>query len=659
MKLQYRFVNSIYLGLLISIFSCTKKEEKTVYSDYPIKEVAIQNVVLTDSFWLPKIKVIQDTTIHYAFDKCSKEGRMENFLIAGGKKKGKVLGKMPFDDTDLYKIIEGASYSLISNPNPVLDAYLDSIIAIIKIGQEKDGYITTWITIDPTTSPAEWAKPAGKRWAGEISSHELYNSGHLFEAASAHYIATGKRNFLEIAIKNADLLVATFGPGKIQSPPGHQIVETGLIKLYHITKNEKYLELAKLYLDWRGDSTTHKLYGSYNQDHVPVVKQEEAVGHAVRAIYMYAGMTDIAAIYQDSAYLNAVHKLWENMVNKKMYITGGIGARHEGEAFGNDYELPNLTAYNETCAAIGSVYWNHRLFLLTGEAKYYDIVERTLYNGLLAGISFDGNKFFYPNPLESDAKYAFNMGSCTRQSWFDCSCCPTNLIRFLPSIPGLVYATRDNNLYVNLFMSNQAKLTVGDTKVEVIQQTGYPWNGQINIEVNPEKASEFILKLRIPGWAVNNPIPGTLYQYLGKNTGTMNLKINGKNENMTMNNGYLEIKRNWSKGDKIEWSLPMNVRRVTTNEKVLENKNLVALEYGPVVYCAEQIDNAGQLSEMVIHDKDEFLVEKKNILSNQVNILKGNIAAKKETDKPVFIPYYTWANRGIEKMRVWFPGKAE
>ncbi len=649
--------NFIFLLVSIFIVACTKAQTK--YSDYPIKAVKIQNVVLTDSFWLPKIKVIQNTTIPYAFDKCSKEGRMESFLIAGGMKKGKVRGKMPWDDSDLYKIIEGASYSLISNPNPVLLAYLDSIIAIIKIGQEKDGYITTWMTIDPTTSPADWYKPAGKRWAGESASHELYNSGHLFEAASAHYIATGKRNFLNIAIKNADLLVATFGSGKLRIPPGHQIVETGLIKLYHITKNEKYLELAKLYLDWRGDPTTHQLYGSSNQDHLPVVKQEEAVGHAVRAVYMYAGMTDIAAIYKDPAYLNAVHKLWENMVNKKMYITGGIGSRHEGEAFGDNYELPNLTAYNETCAAIGNVYWNHRLFLLTGESKYYDIIERTLYNGLLAGISLSGNKFFYPNPLESDAKYTFNHGSCTRQSWFECSCCPTNLIRFLPSVPGLVYATHKNDLYINLFMSNQAKLTVGNTKVEVKQQTGYPWNGQVNIEVNPEKTAAFTLKLRIPGWAVNKPVPGTLYQYIGENSGTMNLKINGKNENLTMNNGYLEIKRNWSKGDKIEWSIPMNVRRVITNEKVQSNKDLVALEYGPIVYCTEQIDNTGKLSEMTIHDNDEFFVENKNILSNQVNILKGNIDGLKGTDKPIFIPYYTWSNRGVGTMKVWLSRKVE
>lgn len=649
--------NFIFLLVSLFIVACTKAQTK--YNDYPVKAVNIQNVVLTDSFWLPKIKVIQNTTIPYAFDKCSKEGRMESFLIAGGIKKGTVRGKMPWDDSDLYKIIEGASYSLINNPNPGLLAYLDSVIAIIKIGQEKDGYITTWMTIDPTTSPADWYKPAGKRWAGESASHELYNSGHLFEAAAAHYIATGKRNFLDIAIKNADLLVATFGPGKLQIPPGHQIVETGLIKLYLITKNQKYLELAKLYLDWRGDPMTHQLYGNSNQDHLPVVKQEEVVGHAVRAVYLYAGMTDIAAIYKDPAYLNATNKLWENMVNKKMYITGGIGSRHEGEAFGDNYELPNLTAYNETCAAIGSVYWNHRLFLLTGDSKYYDIIERTLYNGLLAGISLTGDKFFYPNPLEADGQYTFNHGSCTRQSWFECSCCPTNLIRFLPSIPGLVYATHENDLYVNLFMSNQAKLTVGDKKVEVKQQTGYPWNGQVTIDVNPEKTAAFTLKVRIPGWAVNKPVPGTLYQYIGENTGIMNLKINGKNENLTMNNGYLEIKRKWSKGDKIELSIPMNVQRVITNEKVQSNKDLVALEHGPIVYCTEQIDNTGQLSEMTIHDNDEFFVENKNILSNQVNILKGNIAGLKGTDKPIFIPYYTWSNRGVGKMKVWLSRKVE
>jgi uncharacterized protein len=637
------------------------------YHEYPITAADIKHVVLTDNFWLPKIRTIQGTTIRYAFDKCAKEGRMENFLIAGGKKKGPVRGKMPFDDTDLYKILEGASYSLVSSPNPTLDAYCDSIIAIIKIGQEPDGYLTTWFTIDRQHPPASWVKPSSSRWENEISSHELYNSGHLFEAAAAHYFATGKRNLLDIALKNADLLAANFGPGKLHRPPGHQIVETGLIKLYEITNDTKYLELAKYFLDLRGDSTTHPLYGEYNQDHLPVTRQQEAVGHAVRAEYMYAGMTDIAAIYRDSSYLNAVTALWENIVDKKLYITGGVGARHEGEAFGKNYELPNLTAYNETCASIGSVYWNQRLFLLTGDAKYYDVLERTLYNGLISGISLDGNKFFYPNPLESDGAYAFNMGSATRQSWFDCSCCPTNLIRFIPSIPGLVYASRLDTLYINLYMSNTALISVDGKILEVQQHTDYPLDGRITFVLNPQAAMPLTLKLRIPGWARNTPVPGTLYEYIGRDTEKVSVKINGEAEPVAMNNGYVELSRSWKRGDSIELVLTMQIRRVVTDEHVTENRNRAAVEYGPIVYCAEQVDNPSDVSKMFIADSAPLRVERESLLSNPVNMITGTEAAAPSTpvgnrignEKVRLIPYYLWSNRGVGKMKVWFPRISE
>jgi DUF1680 family protein len=575
---------------------------------------------------------------------------MENFLIAGGHKSGKTRGKMPFDDTDLYKIIEGASYSLISEPNPVLETYLDSIISIIKTGQEPDGYLTTWFTIDRANPPASWVKPSKERWENEISSHELYNSGHLYEAAAAHYQATGKRNFLDIALKNADLIVANFGPGKISRPPGHQIIETGLIKLYHITKNEKYLELSRYLLDLRGDSISHPLYGSYNQDHLPVVKQSEAAGHAVRAVYMYAGMTDIATLYNDSAYLNAVNNLWDNVVNKKMYITGGLGSRHEGEAFGENYELPDLTAYNETCAAIGSVYWNHRLFLLTGQAKYYDIIERTLYNGVIPGISLSGKTFFYPNPLESDGKYAFNMGSCTRQPWFDCSCCPTNLIRFIPAIPGLIYASQNDQVFVNLYMSNKAIVEVENKRVEFLQETGYPWNGNISLILSPEKKQKFTLKLRIPGWAQNEVVPGNLYSYSDRNEAAVKLSVNGTPENAAINNGYITLTREWQKGDKIELFVPMQVRRVVTNESVKENRNKVAFERGPIVYCAEDADNKN-LTDITISGADNFVVNKSVLLSERMNVLESA-----DPGKPLrLIPYYLWSNRGTGNMKVWFP----
>ena len=428
MKPRFHFEKLALLCSCLLALHLQSHAQSRQHADYPISMVDIKKVELTDNFWLPKIRTVQRTTIAYGFQKCDEEGRLESFLIAGqrlptgrviddssrGKKQEKVRGKFPFDDSDIYKVIEGASLSLISAPNKELDAYLDSIIAIVKIGQEPDGYLTTWFTIDPTNPIARWVPKTGARWTREQSSHELYNSGHLFEAAVAHYTATGKRNFLDIAIKNADLLVENFGPGKLTMPPGHQIVETGLIKLYRVTGNETYLKLAKQYLDWRGDSATHHLYGEYSQDHKPVVQQNEIVGHAVRAVYMYAGMTDVAALYNDSLYLNAVMRIWQNMVGRKMYLTGGIGAKHEGEALGKDYELPNLTAYGETCASIGDVYWNARLFMLSGDAKYFDVIERTLYNGLLSGLSLDGKNFFYTNPLEADGRFKFNEKTNTR-----------------------------------------------------------------------------------------------------------------------------------------------------------------------------------------------------------------------------------------------------
>ncbi len=610
----------------------------------------IQDVKVNDSFWSPKIKLIQEVTIPYALEKCEKEGRMENFLAAGGKKKGEYKGKMPFDDTDIYKIIEGASYSLMNNYSTQLDKYLDSLISIIKIGQEPDGYITTWFTINREKPPAWWVKPSKYRWENEISSHELYNSGHLFEAAAAHYLATGKRNFLDIALKNADLLVENFGPGKLHTPPGHQIVETGLIKLYRITHNEKYLKLAKFFLDIRGDSTTHKLFGDYSQDHLPVVKQREAVGHAVRALYMYAGMTDVAVMFEDSSYLEAVNKIWNNIVSKKMYVTGALGSKHDGEAFGNDYGLPNLTAYGETCAAIASVYWNHRLFLLTGNSKYFDIIERTLYNGLISGISLDGENFFYPNPLESDGIYQFNMGSCTRQPWFDCSCCPTNLIRFIPSIPSLIFAKYSDTLYVNLFISNNAKIDIGGEKIKVTQITDYPWNGKINFIFNLDKELNFVLKLRIPYWAQNRAVPSDLYFYLNKNKKEIVLLINGIRQNVKFEKGYALIDRKWTNGDKLELILPMSVHKVIANEKVEEDRNKIAFEYGPFVYCAEEVDNKN-ISNFKIPDKLELLPEQRNILSEKFISLRGKIG----NDDFILIPYYLWSNRGVGKMKVWFP----
>ncbi|MDP3682754.1 MAG: glycoside hydrolase family 127 protein, partial [Ignavibacteria bacterium] len=469
----------------------------------------------------------------------------------------------------------------------------------------------------------------------------------------------GKRNFLDIAIKNADLLVKTFGPCNLTIPPGHQIVETGLIKLFRVTNNENYLALAKYFLDVRGDSTTHELYGEYSQDHKSVVQQNEIVGHAVRAVYMYAGMVDVAAIYNDSTYLNAVLNIWTNMVEKKMAVTGGIGAKHNGESLGSDYELPNLTAYNETCASIGDVYWNNRLFQLSGDSKYFDIIERTLYNGLISGLSLDGENFFYVNPLEADGKYKFNSGAGTRQSWFDCSCCPTNLIRFIPSLPGLIYAVQKDTLYVNLYVSGKATVDLGKKNLHIEQQTNYPWQGAVNIKINSKKSETFTLKLRLPDWAQNKVFPTDLYTYNDTVNNEVVITLNGKEIKYSVEHGYAVITRTWKPGESINVNLPMSIRRIVANKRVKDDENLTALEYGPLVYCVEGIDNNDQINNLTLPDDAVLTLEKRNDLLHGINIITGNVPDKdgKASQKITAIPYYAWSNRGVGTMKVWLPRK--
>lgn len=647
-------------GLLFFLASCQlidnqqKEVEKSIKGIYPISPIDIRNVKLTDDFWLPIIKTVQEKTIDYGIKKCEEEGRFDNFLIAGGQLEGEAKGLMPFDDSDVYKIIEGASNTLISAPNSQLETVLDSLISIIKVGQEEDGYLTTWRTINPAKPTASWvAVNKGVRWESLDASHELYNAGHMYEAAVVHFKATGKRNFLDIALKNADLMVKTFGDreGQIRAVPGHQIIETGLIQLYKVTNNEAYLDLAKYFLDNRGNPEHHKLLGrishDYFQDHIPVINQDEVVGHAVRAVYMYAAMTDIAALKNDSLYLNAVNNLWDNMVQKKMYITGGIGAKHEGESFGKNYELPNLTAYNETCASIGNVYWNHRLHNLTGDVKYFDVIERTLYNGLISGLSLDGKKFFYPNALESDGVYTFNQGACTRKDWFDCSCCPTNVIRFIPSIPGLIYSKSQNEIYVNLYASNDAVIDLNGQKVNLIQTTSYPWDGKVSIQVLPKKSSKFTIKFRIPGWSRNEVLPSDLYSYSNTMKEQPTININGEKVDVEITDGYFAIVRKWNANDVVKLSFPMKVRTVKANEKVENDKGKLALEYGPMVYSIEEVDNR-EFDEITVSTTDEYTVHYEDILRG-INTINNN--------KLKAIPYYAWSNRGIGKMKVWLKTK--
>jgi DUF1680 family protein len=618
--------------------------------DYPIQPAPFSDVRLDDAFWSPRLETNRRVTIPFAFHKCEETGRIDNFAVAGGLVKGVFRGEYPFDDSDLYKIIEGAAYTLSLERDGALEEYLDDLIVKIAAAQEDDGYLYTVRTIDPTGLP-HWI--GEERWSNLVLSHELYNAGHLYEAAVAHYQATGKRALLDVAIRNADLIARVFGPDGKRDAPGHQEIEIGLVKLYRATGDERYLRLAQFFLDERGHAVGRMLYGEYAQDHKPVIEQREAVGHAVRATYMYSAMADVAALTGDAGYGEAIGRIWENVVSKKLSLTGGIGARHQGEAFGDDYELPNRTAYNETCAAIGNAMWNHRMFLLHGDARYLDVLERVLYNGFLAGVSMGGDEFFYPNPLESDGEYTFNQGAATRSPWFNCSCCPSNIARFTPSLAGYVYAHRDDVLYVNLFVGGSGVVEMDNNVVRIAQQTRYPWDGDIQITVEPERAGELEVRVRIPGWARNRPAPGDLYRYMSGSEAPATPKINAKPFAFDLERGFASIRRVWEKGDVIELSLPMPVRRVLCHDQVEENVGKVALERGPIVYCAEWPDNGGQVFNLVVPDDAALEAEYREDLLNGVVVISG-----KRDQSLVAIPYYAWSHRGAGEMAVWLPRDA-
>lgn len=637
---------------------CMKKVQK----DYPIKPVAFTEVQINDAFWLPRMETNRKVTIPFAFKKSEETGRIDNFAKAGGLIPGKFEG-LRYNDSDVFKIMEGAAYSLSLHKDPELEIYMDELIAKIVAAQEDDGYLYTTRTIDPENPAPGTGK---ERWSNLGSSHELYNVGHMYEAAVAYFLATGKRNFLNVAIKSADFITSVFGPEKRHGYPGHQEIEIGLVKLYRVTGDEKYLELARFFLDERGqkefekkfsDSSRFSVYNQawYLQAHKPVVEQSKAVGHSVRATYMYSGMADVAALTGDAGYINAIDRIWENVVSKKIYITGGIGSRHEGEAFGDDYELPNATAYNETCAAIGNVFWNHRLFLLHGDARYIDVLERTLYNGLISGISLSGDRFFYPNPLESDGKYKFNQGEITRKPWFDCACCPVNMARFLPSFPGYVYAYQDGILYINLFTQSSGTIKMGKHLVNVTQQTQYPWDGSVKIAIDPERSAEFSVYVRIPGWACNEPVPSDLYSYLNQNKEEPIFKVNSKTQALNMDKGFARIHRRWKKGDEIELNFPMPVRRVVAHENVKDNFGKVVLQRGPLVYCLEEVDNEGQVLNRHIPDDMSFKVEFFPDLLGGITVITSE--ENREAGSIVAIPYYAWSHREIGEMAVWLPRK--
>ncbi len=615
---------------------------------FRVNPVPHTHVALNDAFWLPRVETNRTVTIPFAIARCEETGRINNFAKAGGLMPGAFEG-IYYDDSDVYKVIEAIAYSLAAHPDPQLDAYLDGLIEKVAAAQEPDGYLYTNRTIDP----ANTQRAAGpQRWSNLKDSHELYNVGHLYEAAVAHHLATGKRSLLEVALKNAELILQTFGPDARRDPPGHQEIEIGLAKLFVLTGDQRYLELARFFLDQRGHYHNGRpSYGTYAQDHLPVIQQTEVVGHAVRALYMYSAMADVAALSGDGTYLKPLDALWQDLVGRKMAITGGVGARKSGEAFGDPYELPNATSYNETCAAIANVFFNHRMFLLSGAGHYIDVAERTLYNGLLAGVSLSGDRFFYVNPLSSDGVTPFNYGGeVTRAPWFKCSCCPVNIARLLASLGAYGYATADHALYVLLYIAGRADAEIpGAGRVRLTQQTRYPWEGQVRLMIEPARSgTEFELRLRIPGWSRGEPVPSDLYRYTDHGQAAPPaLSVNGTAVEVQLNDGFAVIRRQWERGDEVVLDLPMPVRRVLAHEKVTENAGRVALERGPLVYCAEQVDQTTPVADLALPDGAAVKAEHRPELLGGVTVLRCEAAGL------TAIPYYAWNHRGPAAMAVW------
>lgn len=632
--------SSLFFVSLLLLTGCSNNgQQMMVNSQYPIDPVPFTNVKVDGGFWGQRLQASREVTVPLAFSKCEETGRYRNFENAAHPSDTIHVGGFSFDDTDVYKTIEGASYLLQTYPDAKLKNYIDSVLVIVAGAQEPDGYLYTARTMNPK-HPHEWA--GSMRWEKvEELSHEFYNLGHMLEAAVAHYQATGQRNFLDIAIRYADCVIREVGPnpGQVVRVPGHQIAEMGLAKLYLATGDKKYLDQAKFFLDYRG-KTEHR--DPYNQTHLPVLEQKEAVGHAVRATYMYAGMADVAALTGDQGYIHAIDTIWDNIVSKKMYITGGIGSTNDGEAFGANYELPNTTAYNETCAAIGMVYVNHRLFLLHGDSKYYDVLERTLYNGLISGVSLEGDAFFYPNPLEVKKERKYQ-----RQAWFGCACCPSNISRFIPSLPGYVYAVKDNDVYVNLFMGNTSTLQVNGKPVTLKQETAYPYSGEVKLVIE-EANQPFTMKVRIPGWARNEAMPSNLYAFADGLQSQYSVKINGEVIKTELQQGYCSISRDWKVGDVVELSFDLQPRLVKANNQVEADRGRVAVQCGPIVYCAESPDNEQSIGSITLNGLTQLKVEWQPEKLHGINQIV--------TDNGVtLIPYYAWAHRGVSDMEVWIP----
>ncbi len=620
-----------------------------------LEPVNFSQVNITDNFWKPKIDKVATTTLSACIYQTEvKTPRIRNFQkVARGK--GEQHEGIFYDDSDVFKALEAMSYSLKTHPNPEMEKKCDEWIDIIAAAQLKDGYLNTWYTL----------RGLDQRWT-DMSMHEDYNAGHMIEAAVAYFDATGKRKFLDVVIKWADYFDSLFGPGKRDWVTGHQELELALVKLYKVTKNEKYLKLAHWLLEERG----HKLAKGYTwtdwkdtayaQDVVPIKDQKEITGHAVRAMYMYTGAADVAALTGDAGYMKAMRTVWEDVVFRNMYITGGIGSAGSNEGFTVDYDLPNEQAYCETCASVGMVFWNQRMNALTGEAEYIDVLERSLYNGALDGLSISGDHFFYGNPLAS-------TGRSARREWFGTACCPANIARLVASLGNYIYAKSETGIWVNLYAGSNTTIQLAKGTVPMQMETNYPWDGKVSVTVAPQKKINFALHLRIPGWAQGIAVPGGLYHFADNNSNTFSILVNGKPAVYKMEKGYAVIEREWKKNDVVELQLPMDTRRVAARDELKQDNDRVALQRGPLVYCVEGADNNGKAWNMVLEDNVVITTGHENILTEPVVTLEAEVPVVEvsadgltvttSSKKISAIPYYAWCNRGSNQMQVWLPKK--
>jgi len=637
-KMVKASVVTILAVLSLSCGGGPQAPQQEKLADEAIKGVPFTEITLNDIFWTPKIEVNRTVSIPSALHQCDINGRFDNFAVAAGLLKKEHQGDFSFDDTDPYKVIEGASYSLAVHYDAALDHRLDSLISLIAAAQQDDGYLTTCVINKCDRLRGWWGT---HRWE-KVNSHELYNSGHMIESAIAHYMATGKRTFLDVAIKNADHICKFIGPeeGQIHLPSGHPIIEMAMVKLYDVTGDTKYLDQAWYFVKEAGRGTDGHRLSEYSQDHKPVLEQDEIVGHAVRAGYFYSGVADVVRASRDTAYFRALCRIWNNMVSQKLYITGGIGSRAQGEGFGPGYELHNQQCYCETCASISNVYWNYRMFLATGDAKYIDVLERALYNGVISGVSLSGDKFFYDNPLESSGQHE-------RQEWFGCACCPGNVTRFMASVPTYMYAVQGDAVYVNLYIRSEGNITLPEGNIKLTQTTDYPWDGAVSLAVNLQKEQEFTLKLRIPSWVNGKPVPSDLYHFTDEGAPYV-IKVNGKKVRAAGSMGYVSISRSWKSGDVVSVEFPMNIRLVAADEKVEDDRGKVAIQRGPIVYCLEGRDQSdGEVFNKYISADTRMTAAYDNGFLNGIMVINGgNFTA---------IPYYSWNNRGTDEMAVWVP----